>query len=249
MFIRSRQNSDNLSDRVQYTISTMEKSTDRLDIMFDDKVSASSLWTKIQLYVNTINHVLIGFITIYMSIICYRAGGALFNWHAWLCMIGVSSVFLCVLCNGKYPFTKNQQFHIIVCFVCFSRYNPPPLPVLQYQLLMTEAIMSFYSINSWSRAHTRRTKTRIHYVLMGLGALFAWSGMIVMFIFRQQTDRPHISSTHAIFGLISFIVTILGVVSGTATLWSFRLRAYLRPLMSKCLHILLGLIVFVTGTN
>lgn len=137
-------------------------------------------------------------------------------------------------------FCEERAFTIKYIFPCF-------LLRLQYQLLMTEAIMTFYSSNGWSTLHTTRTKGRIHWILMGLGATFAWGGMIVEYIFREKTNRPHLSTTHSLFGLISFVVTLLGVLSGTATLWSVKLKVYLRPLLSKCLHNSIGLIAFVTG--
>lgn len=40
---------------------------------------------------NTINHVLIGYVTIYLSYVSYMNGfGKLFTWHMFLCTIGVS---------------------------------------------------------------------------------------------------------------------------------------------------------------
>lgn len=63
-------------------------STDKLTDLPDGEY-ARTIWDKVQLYFNTINHVIIGIISIYMSFICYRAGGTLYNWHAWLCTIGV----------------------------------------------------------------------------------------------------------------------------------------------------------------
>lgn len=112
---------------------------------------------------------------------------------------------------------------------------------------MTEAIMAFYSANSWSQFHSSQTKTRLHWILMGIGSVFALGGMVVEYIFRETTDRPHLSSTHSLFGLISFIFTSIGVINGTATLWSAKFRKYIRPLILKCFHNSIGTIAFVTG--
>lgn len=64
-------------------------STDKLTGL-PDVGEEKSMWDKVQVYFNTINHIIIGIISIYMSFICYRAGGTMYNWHAWLCTIGVS---------------------------------------------------------------------------------------------------------------------------------------------------------------
>lgn len=65
-------------------------STDHLNSMEYNKRSLRSVWAKTEAYLNTVNHIIIGIVAIYMTIICYRAGGYLYNWHAWCCTIGVS---------------------------------------------------------------------------------------------------------------------------------------------------------------
>lgn len=113
---------------------------------------------------------------------------------------------------------------------------------------MTEAIMSFYSANSWSQFHSNQFKKRIHWILMGIGSTLAIGGMIVEYIYRELADKPHFRSTHALLGLVSFVFTIIGVLNGTATLWSSRLNGYVKASILKCFHNSVGIVAFVTGT-
>lgn len=66
-------------------------SSDKIYDISDGEIRKSKTnLNKLEIYFNTCNHVVIGIITVYVTIIAYRAGGTLYNWHAWLCTIGVS---------------------------------------------------------------------------------------------------------------------------------------------------------------
>lgn len=51
-----------------------------------------SAWQVIQTYLNVLNHVMIGAVTVYMTFFCYSVGNRLITWHVWLCSTGVSEV-------------------------------------------------------------------------------------------------------------------------------------------------------------
>lgn len=70
---------------------------------------------------------------------------------------------------------------------------------LQYQLLMTEAILSLYHLNSWSRLHCRRTRNNIHWILQVIGSALALAGMTVEF----QLNVNHLLSIHAWTGIFN----------------------------------------------
>lgn len=54
------------------------------------KENDSTLLDKLELYFNIINHIFIGFVSIYMTIFCYQRGYSSRSLHVWLCTIGVS---------------------------------------------------------------------------------------------------------------------------------------------------------------
>ena len=57
--------------------------------------------------------------------------------------------------------------------------------------------------------------------------------------------QPHFQSTHSIFGLITFIFTLLTVFGGVWTKYSFQLRNIVKPTLIKVFHSLLGIVVYV----
>lgn len=113
-----------------------------------------SLWYKIQVYFNILNHALNVSVAIFMTLFIIREGRDTFYWHVYLTTIG-------------------------------------------YQLLMAEAIMVFYSPNSWTFFHAHKTKKHIHWIIQLIAAIFIITGNFVATVVRTT---PHFKTFHAITG-------------------------------------------------
>ena len=70
------------------------------------------------------------------------------------------------------------------------------LTTIGYQLLMTEAILTYYTPNSWTYFHSRRTKGHLHWILQSIAAVFIIAGNVIIIILKKT---PH-SSAHDITG-------------------------------------------------
>lgn len=191
----------------------------------DTKMPKVSAWQKIQIYFNLVNHVLISIVAVYMSFLCYRAGSSAISWHAWLCTIGVSDGW--AQCSVQITIVK-------IILDSISE---------QYQLLMTQAILAFYSQNVWSQYHSQPVKRRLHWVLQAIGSSMAIIGMIIEYWNR----RTHFQTKHSIIGLIAGILTLISMFNGVSALWSIELRKYVAPIYMKYVHILTGTAAFVLG--
>lgn len=71
------------------------------------------------------------------------------------------------------------------------------LTTVGYQLLMAEAILVFYSPNSWSRFHLHKTKKHLHWILQLIATVFIVSGNVIISVIRTT---PHFKTVHAITG-------------------------------------------------
>lgn len=114
---------------------------------------------------------------------------------------------------------------------------------------MATGIMSLYSENSWSRLHSVSTKTRLHWILQGLGSVMALLGIVLEFIYRVKASKGHLETPHAIVGLVSGIFTLISLFNGMATLWSSKLKTYVKPVFLKCFHNCAGLLAFGLGMS
>lgn len=118
---------------------------------------------------------------------------------------------------------------------------------IQYQLLMTQSILAFYSQNLWSKELTRPSQRTFHWVLQATGSTAAIIGMIIEFVNRSQRSKDHFSSPHSIVGLTAGICTLIGMLNGVSALWSGELRRYVSPVYLKLAHNLNGITAFVLG--
>lgn len=137
------------------------------------------------------------------------------------------------------------------------------LTTIGYQLLMAEAIMVFYSPNSWSHFHSHKTKKNLHLVLQLIATAFIVTGNVIISWIRTT---PHFRTVHAItgtkndkliplkvfiekciLGLISMVFLALSLLQGTWTYFAYELRSYVKPSISKFLHNLSSTLCFVIG--
>lgn len=119
--------------------------------------------------------------------------------------------------------------------------------IIQYQVLMTQAILSFYPFNVLTQPYTRKTRKVIHIVLESIGGVAAISGMIIEFIGRSQSSKNHFTTIHSTIGLISGILTLIGMLNGLSALYAMELRLHVKPVYVKFLHNLNGITAFTLG--
>lgn len=117
----------------------------------------------------------------------------------------------------------------------------------QFQLLMAQAIMTFYSFNLWSKRLPRQTQRTLHWILQVIGSSAALLGIIIEFIGRWQKSKDHFISTHSTIGLIAGIFMLITLLGGVSALWSTKLKKYARPIHFKLAHNFSGISVFILG--
>lgn len=180
---------------------------------------------KIQAYLDAINHMVIFAVTVYITFMCWYVGPTARSWHMWLCTMGVS-----IFPPPPHPNPRNPA-------------DPPGLVHFQYQLLMAEGILAFYASNGWSRLHGRRTKSHLHWILQVVGAGMSIAGCVI----EYYDNTRHLRSIHSLLGLISLAFLCVSLLNGVSAMWSPQLRAWLRPVFTKSVHNLCGLLAFVVG--
>lgn len=119
--------------------------------------------------------------------------------------------------------------------------------IIQYQLLMTEAILSFCPYNVWSMRLSRTTQRRLHLILQTIGAMFALYGSFVNFYDRARKLKDHLISIHACFGMLAAMFAFTTMFNGISALWSSELTNFAQPIHFKLVHSSNGVISFLLG--
>lgn len=68
---------------------------------------AATAWDKCKAYLDTINHMIIFAVTIYITYLSWYMGPNNSTWHVWLCTIGVSQFWNFFDFRGMHVFTAN----------------------------------------------------------------------------------------------------------------------------------------------
>lgn len=73
------------------------------------------------------------------------------------------------------------------------------LTTVGYQLFMVEAILVYYTPNSWTYFLSHKTKKHLHWILHLVGAMFIIAGNVLISVIRTT---PHFATIHAITGSV-----------------------------------------------
>lgn len=114
---------------------------------------------------------------------------------------------------------------------------------------MAEAILSFYTENSWTKMTRRSTKTYLHVFLQILGSGMAITGIVIYIAYREDQKKIHFNSTHGILGLISLVFLIITCLNGATAFFAIRIKMVIKPIYNKMFHNVMGILAFTVGKS
>lgn len=112
---------------------------------------------------------------------------------------------------------------------------------------MFQAILSMSNLNCWTSKLNFKQRVTLHWVLQASALVSTTIGFFVIVVNKFKADKDHFQTTHAIFGLSTYLLTIIVASGGVWTKYSFQLRKYFKPVYAKISHALMGIIVFCLG--
>uniref|UniRef100_A0A336MAZ1 ascorbate ferrireductase (transmembrane) n=1 Tax=Culicoides sonorensis TaxID=179676 RepID=A0A336MAZ1_CULSO len=120
----------------------------------------------------------------------------------------------------------------------------PILMSTGYLILMFQAILSMSNLNCWTSNLTHKQRVTLHWVLQTTALTFITIAFIIIFLNKIKLGKAHFQTTHAIFGLFTYLLTIGVSCGGVWTKYSFQLRTYMKPVIAKISHSLMGVVTF-----
>lgn len=141
---------------------------------------------------------------------------------------------------------------------------------------MAESFLTLYSNNSWTMENTPEMKRRLHWILQVIGCLAIFVGTGLEIYDKEEKNRSHFKSPHAITGkwrfkwtnytdialayllrghgfnpiagLVSIVFIVLSMLNGWAAMYAMKIRHIIKPIYIKLSHYLCGIVAFVIGT-
>ncbi|KAM3956381.1 uncharacterized protein ACR2FA_009636 [Aphomia sociella] len=153
---------------------------------------------------------------------------------------GAASISLC------YGFDKNGFRNWIYPELAITAIVFTATFTFIYQLLMAEGFLCLVPENSWTTSFRLVDKRRIHWILQVMGSGLAIAGCFLVIPLKDI----HWNSLHGKYALVALVFTIVSLVNGLTSLYSYELRKYLRipPNFSRIPHILDGVVAFAAAS-
>lgn len=112
---------------------------------------------------------------------------------------------------------------------------------------MFQAILSMSDTNCWTVKLNYKQRVTLHWVLQTFSLILITFGFVAIFVNKINLGKEHFHTLHAIFGLITYILTVIVACGAIWTKYSFQLRQYLKPVYVKIGHSLMGVVVLCMG--
>ncbi|EDW75981.1 uncharacterized protein [Drosophila tropicalis] len=116
------------------------------------------------------------------------------------------------------------------------------LTTFGFVFLMAEGMMCFYDNSFLTMRYSRKNKTAIHVILQIFGGGMGVAGCLIQLI----SDNWAISvTTHASLGFAAFILCLVSLLSGLASVLARAMSKMVTPLINKTVHVILSFATFV----
>ena len=150
-----------------------------------------------------------------------------------MCIAFVVKSLSCNLCRVRFQLVTGDiiRFH----------------SVLQSLLLMAEAVMIMSQGNLIASNLSRQGRVRLHWILQASAAAFIFAGFLVIVINKNLHNKNHFKSWHSVIGLVFLVCVGITSSGGVVTLYSLRLKQYIKPAKMKLFHNLVGVLTFGIG--
>jgi hypothetical protein len=117
--------------------------------------------------------------------------------------------------------------------------------VFQYLLIMSHAILCMADNNFLTHSFNYQKRVTIHWVLQTAALILITIGQTCIFLNKNRNNKLHYQSTHAIFGLITYLLTVAATLGGVFTKYSFNFRTVIKPIVVKISHSFAGLLTYI----
>lgn len=110
---------------------------------------------------------------------------------------------------------------------------------------MSNAILIMADNNFLTMNLSHQNRVTAHWIVQVFAVVLISIAQICIFTNKVNYGKPHFQTTHAIFGLITYLLTLLTSLGGVFTKYSFQLRNILKPAIFKILHSLSGIVIYI----
>lgn len=110
---------------------------------------------------------------------------------------------------------------------------------------MSQAILSMANNNFLTRSLSYQNRVTVHWILQTSALVLITVAQTCIFVNKNNLGKDHYQTTHSLFGLTTYLLTVLSSIGGIFSKFSFQFRNYLKPAITKILHSCSGLLTYL----
>lgn len=114
---------------------------------------------------------------------------------------------------------------------------------------MSHGILTMADKNVFTQGYNHQQRVTTHWVVQAVALVLITVAQSAIYINKDRNGYPHYQSTHSLFGLVTYLLTVSATFGGALTKYSFQLRNVIKPAMLKTGHGFAGIAVYMMATT
>lgn len=110
---------------------------------------------------------------------------------------------------------------------------------------MSNAILSMADNNFLTQSLNHQNRVTVHWILQTSALILITIAQTCIFINKNNLGKEHYQTTHSLFGLTTYLLTVVSSVGGIFTKFSFQLKRFAKPVLIKIMHSFAGLLTYL----
>lgn len=99
--------------------------------------------------------------------------------------------------------------------------------------------------NVFTQNFSHQQRVTAHWALQASALILITLAQAAIFTNKNNNGYPHYQSTHSLFGLATYLLTVMATIGGSLTKFSHQLRNVIKPAMIKVGHGFAGITVYL----
>lgn len=113
---------------------------------------------------------------------------------------------------------------------------------------MSHGILAMSDKNVFTQGLNYQKRVTTHWVTQAVALVLITIAQSAIYINKERYGYPHYQTTHSLFGLVTYLLTVTATLGGTLTKYSYQLRNVVKPAMLKIGHSFAGITVYMLAT-
>lgn len=110
---------------------------------------------------------------------------------------------------------------------------------------MSNAILTMADNNFLTQSLSYSNRITVHWILQTSALIVITIGQTCIFLHKNNIHKEHYQTTHSLFGLSTYMLTLISSLGGISTKYSLQLKRVLKPAITKIMHSFAGLLTYV----